>query len=31
VIPAGSMLEMTHLELEKMNWLVEGVLGTIPA
>ena len=31
VIPAGTTLEMTNVELEKMNWLVEGVLGTIPA
>jgi len=30
VIPAGTVLEMTHLELEKMNYLVEGVLGSIP-
>jgi simple sugar transport system substrate-binding protein len=31
VIPAGTSLEMTNLELEKMNYLVEGVLGSIPA
>ena len=31
VIPGGTTLEMTNLELEKMNWLVEGVLGSIPA
>ncbi|MFM1992107.1 MAG: hypothetical protein RJA99_5064 [Pseudomonadota bacterium] len=31
VIAGGTTLEMTNLELEKMNYLVEGVLGTIPA
>ena len=31
VIPAGTSLEMTNVELEKMNWLVEGVIGSIPA
>jgi basic membrane protein A len=31
VIPAGTSLEMTNLELEKMNYLVEGVLGSIPS
>ena len=31
VIPAGTGLEMTNLELEKMGWLVEGVIGSIPA
>jgi simple sugar transport system substrate-binding protein len=31
VIAAGTSLEMTNVELEKMNWLVEGVVGTIPA
>jgi simple sugar transport system substrate-binding protein len=31
VIPAGTSLEMTNIELEKMNYLVEGVLGSIPA
>jgi basic membrane protein A and related proteins len=31
VIPAGTSLEMTNLELEKMNYLVEGVIGSIPA
>ena len=31
VIPAGTALEMTNLELEKMGWLVEGVIGSIPA
>jgi simple sugar transport system substrate-binding protein len=30
VIPAGTTLEMTNVELEKMNYLVEGVLGSIP-
>ena len=29
--PAGTGLEMTNLELEKMGWLVEGVIGSIPA
>jgi basic membrane protein A and related proteins len=31
VIPAGTSLEMTNIELEKMNYLVEGVVGSIPA
>ena len=31
VVPAGTGLEMTNLELEKMGWLVEGVIGSIPA
>ena len=31
VIPAGTVREMTDVELEKMNWLVEGVQGTIPS
>jgi simple sugar transport system substrate-binding protein len=31
VIAAGRVQEMTDIELEKMNWLVEGVLGTVPA
>jgi simple sugar transport system substrate-binding protein len=31
VVPGGTTLEMTNLELEKMNWLVEGVLGSIPS
>ena len=31
VIAAGTSLEMTNVELEKMNWLVEGVIGSIPA
>ncbi|ACB35286.1 basic membrane lipoprotein [Leptothrix cholodnii SP-6] len=30
VIPAGSNLEQFNPELEKMNYLVEGVLGSIP-
>lgn len=29
VIPAGKTLKQTDLELEKMNYLVEGVIGTI--
>ena len=28
VIPAGKTLKQTDLELEKMNYLVEGVLGS---
>ena len=31
VIPAGKEYEMTNVELEKMNYLVEGVIGSIPA
>lgn len=30
VIAAGISLEMTNVELEKMNYLVEGVVGSIP-
>jgi hypothetical protein len=30
VIAAGTSLEMTNVELEKMNYLVEGVIGAIP-
>jgi basic membrane protein A and related proteins len=30
VIPAGTSLEMTNVELEKMNYLVEGVVGSMP-
>jgi simple sugar transport system substrate-binding protein len=30
VIAAGTSLEMTNVELEKMNYLVEGVIGSIP-
>ncbi|ABM93731.1 MULTISPECIES: BMP family ABC transporter substrate-binding protein [Methylibium] len=29
VIPAGKVLKQTDLELEKMNYLVEGVVGSI--
>jgi len=29
VVPAGKVLKQTDLELEKMNYLVEGVLGSI--
>jgi simple sugar transport system substrate-binding protein len=29
VVPAGKSLKQTDLELEKMNYLVEGVLGSI--
>jgi simple sugar transport system substrate-binding protein len=31
VIAADTALEMTNVELEKMNYLVEGVIGTIPS
>jgi simple sugar transport system substrate-binding protein len=31
VVAAGTSLEMTNVELEKMNYLVEGVIGSIPA
>ena len=31
VIPAGKELEQTNIELEKMNYLVEGVLGSVKA
>jgi len=30
-IAGGAKLEMTNVELEKMNYLVEGVVGSIPA
>ena len=30
VIPAGKNLKQTDLELEKMNYLVAGVVGSIP-
>ncbi|MDO8280453.1 MAG: BMP family ABC transporter substrate-binding protein, partial [Burkholderiaceae bacterium] len=29
VIPAGTSLKQTDIELEKMNYLVEGVIGSI--
>jgi simple sugar transport system substrate-binding protein len=29
MVPAGKSLKQTDLELEKMNYLVEGVLGSI--
>jgi simple sugar transport system substrate-binding protein len=29
VIPAGKTLKQTDLELEKMNYLVEGVVGAV--
>jgi simple sugar transport system substrate-binding protein len=29
VIPAGKVFKQTDLELEKMNYLVEGVMGSI--
>ena len=29
VIPAGKSLKQTNIELEKMNYLVEGVIGSI--
>ena len=29
VVPAGKVLKQTDLELEKMNYLVEGVLGSV--
>ena len=29
VIPAGKPLKQTDMELEKMNYLVEGVIGSI--
>jgi simple sugar transport system substrate-binding protein len=29
VIPAGKALKQTDLELEKMNYLVEGVIGSV--
>jgi basic membrane protein A and related proteins len=31
VIPAGTVEKQTDLELEKMNYLVEGVVGKIPS
>jgi simple sugar transport system substrate-binding protein len=31
VIPAGTKREQTDVELEKMNYLVEGVVGKIPS
>ncbi|HEY0712653.1 MAG TPA: BMP family ABC transporter substrate-binding protein, partial [Polyangia bacterium] len=31
VIPAGKSLQKTDLELEKMNYLVKGVIGKIPS
>jgi basic membrane protein A len=31
VIPAGTVLKQTDLELEKMNYLVDGVVGKIPS
>ncbi len=31
VIPSGSGLEQTNIELEKMNYLVEGVIGSVKA
>jgi simple sugar transport system substrate-binding protein len=30
VVPAGKGLDQFDPELEKMAWLVEGVIGTIP-
>jgi simple sugar transport system substrate-binding protein len=30
VVPAGKGYEQTNGELEKMNYLVEGVVGSIP-
>ncbi len=29
VIPVGTSLEQTNIELEKMNYLVEGVIGSV--
>ena len=29
VIPAGKVMKQTDIELEKMNYLVEGVVGSI--
>jgi simple sugar transport system substrate-binding protein len=29
VIPAGKTYRQTDIELEKMNYLVEGVLGSV--
>ena len=29
VIPAGKSLKQTDVELEKMNYLVEGVIGSV--
>jgi simple sugar transport system substrate-binding protein len=31
VIPAGTVHKQTDIELEKMNYLVEGVVGKIPS
>ncbi len=31
VVPAGKTLKQTDIELEKMNYLVEGVIGKIPS
>jgi hypothetical protein len=31
VIPAGTTHPQRDIELEKMNYLVEGVLGKIPS
>jgi basic membrane protein A len=28
IVPAGKVFKQTDLELEKMNYLVEGVLGS---
>jgi simple sugar transport system substrate-binding protein len=28
VVPAGKEYKQQDIELEKMNWLVEGVIGT---
>jgi basic membrane protein A len=29
VVPAGKVLKQNDLELEKMNYLVEGVVGSV--
>ncbi|MDO8772955.1 MAG: BMP family ABC transporter substrate-binding protein, partial [Burkholderiaceae bacterium] len=29
IIPAGKVHKQTDLELEKMNYLVEGVIGSV--
>jgi simple sugar transport system substrate-binding protein len=29
VIPAGKLFKQTDIELEKMNYLVEGVIGSV--
>jgi hypothetical protein len=31
VIPAGTVRAQRDLELEKMNYLVEGVVGKLPS